>query len=351
MSRPLGVALIGAGHISRKYVQALSQVPAARVMAVASRSRESAAHLAQACGADLAVDFTDLDALLSSSEIDVVCVNSINRLHADHSIRAAQAGKHVIVEKPLCLTLAEADAMLEAAAQAGTSLAYAENLCFAPHYRRARELVASGALGRVLSARQCEKHGGPYSAWFWNVEQAGGGALLDLGCHSIECLRWLLGKPPIVRVSADLATVRHGDRTRLEDDARVTLELDDGTQLQTESSWAADANGESSLEVRGSEGTLIANLLGEGDLRLERHGEEPRRIAIDPAGGDGILEELTHFLACFQQGRAPDETGADGRAVLEILLAAYASAGRGNPVSLPFNPGPIARPVDLWLDP
>ncbi len=348
MSRPLGVALICAGHISRKYAEALSQVPAARVMAVASRSRESAAQLAQACGAGLAVDYTDLDALLSTSEIDVVCVNSINRLHADHTIRAAQAGKHVIVEKPLCMTLVEADAMLEAAAQAGTGLAYAENLCFVPHYRRARELIASGALGRVLSARQCEKHGGPYSAWFWNVEQAGGGALLDLGCHSIECLRWLLGKPRIARVSAQLATVRHGDRTRLEDDARVTLELEDGTPLRTESSWAAQDEGESSLEVEGSEGRLVLNLLA-GELRLERHREASRGIPVESGAGDGITEELTHFLECFQQGRVPDETGADGRAVLEILLAAYASAARGEAVPLPFNPGDITRPVDLWL--
>ncbi len=348
MSRPLGVALIGAGHISRKYVQALSQVPAARVLGVASRSRDSAARLAQACRAELSFVYGELERLLSAPGVDVVCVNSINRLHSEHAIRAARAGKHVIVEKPLCLTLAEADAMLEASAAAGTGLAYAENLCFAPHYRRARELVASGALGRVLSARQCEKHGGPYSAWFWNVEQAGGGALLDLGCHSFECLRWLLGKPRIVRVSAQLATVRHGDRTRLEDDARVTLELEDGTPLRTESSWAAQDDGESSLEVEGSEGRLVLNRLA-GELRLERHDEGSRLIPVESGAGDGITEELTHFLECFRQGRTPDEAGADGRAVLEILLAAYASAARGEPVSLPFNPGDITRPVDLWL--
>jgi len=348
MSCPLGVALIGAGHISRRYAKALAHLPLARVRGVASRSREGAARLAQTCGAELAVDYGELERLLSAPTVDVVCVNSINCLHAEHAIRAARAGKHVIVEKPLCLTLTEADSMLQASAAAGTGLAYAENLCFAPPYRRARELIAEGALGRILSARQCEKHGGPYSSWFWNVEEAGGGALLDLGCHSIECLRWLLGKPRIARVSAQLATVRHGDRTRLEDDARVTLELEDGTPLRTESSWAADANGESSLEVEGSEGRLVLNLLA-GELRLERHDGDSRLIPVESGAGDGITEELTHFLECFQQGRVPDETGADGRAVLEILLAAYASAARGEAVPLPFNPGDITRPVDLWL--
>jgi len=349
MSRPLGLALVGAGHISRKYAKALAQVPGARVVGVASRSRDSAARLAQTCNAELAVDYGELGRLLSAPGVDVVCVNSINRLHSEHAVRAAQAGKHVIVEKPLCLTLAEADAMLEAAAAAGTGLAYAENLCFAPHYRSARELIAEGAIGRILSARQCEKHGGPYSPWFWNAEEAGGGTLLDLGCHSIECLRWLLGKPLITRVSAELATVRHAQKTRLEDDARVTLGLEDGTRLHAECSWAAETAGESSLEVQGSEGRLVLNHLA-GELRLERHAEASRHIPIESGAGDGIAEELTHFLDCFRNGRVPDESGQDGRVVLEILLAAYASAARGEPVPLPFNPGDIARPVDLWLD-
>jgi myo-inositol 2-dehydrogenase/D-chiro-inositol 1-dehydrogenase len=349
MSGVLGVALVGAGYISRVYVEVFPRLLGARLVGVASRSRAAATRLADACGASVAVDYGNLDELLRAASVDVVCVNSINRLHAQHAVGAARAGKHVIVEKPLCLTLAEADAMLEAARDAGTGFAYAENLCFAPHYRRARELIASGAVGDVLSARQCEKHGGPYSPWFWSAEEAGGGALLDLGCHGIECLRWLLDKPRVARVSARLATLRHGDRTQLEDDASVTLELEDGTRLVSESSWAARDGGESTLEVQGSEGTLEVDLLGASDLRLRRRDADWQRIPAGPAGDSGYLQELTHFLDCFRKGLTPDERGEDGRAVLEILLAAYASAGRGAPVSLPFDPGDVARPVDLWL--
>ena len=123
MSCPLGVALIGAGHISRRYAKALAHLPLARVRGVASRTREGAARLAQTCGAELAVDYGELERLLSAPTVDVVCVNSINCLHAEHAIRAARAGKHVIVEKPLCLTLTEADSMLQASAAAGTGLA------------------------------------------------------------------------------------------------------------------------------------------------------------------------------------------------------------------------------------
>ena len=314
-----------------------------------SRRQETAALLARSCGAPLVLTYADLDTALSAPSVDVVCVNSPNHLHAQHAIAAARAGKHVIVEKPLCLSLEEADAVLSAAQSAGVGLAYAENLCFAPLYRQARALLVSGAIGRVLRARHCEKHAGPYSAWFWNVEEAGGGALLDLGCHSVECLCWLLGKPRITRVSAELRRVAHAEKTRLEDDARVILELEDGVQRIAESSWAHAGNSESRLEVRGQAAVLEASLLGETGLRLRRGDGDWERIATERGDSGGYVEELTHFLDCFRAGREPEENGHDGRAVLEILLAAYASAQRGEPVALPFDPGDVARPVDLWL--
>jgi predicted dehydrogenase len=348
MTGEFGVALIGAGQISCKYVEAWDRVPGARVVAVASRSQESASRLADRCGASRAVSFEALPALLSEQTIDLVCVNSTNHLHARHAIAAARAGKHVIVEKPFCLTLDDATAMMEASRAAGKGLAYAENLCFAPQYRRARELVAAGAVGPVLYARQCEKHGGPYSSWFWRAQLAGGGALMDMGCHGIECLRWLLGKPCVARVSARLATLCHGDRTELEDDAVVTLELADGRQMVSESSWALRSGMQSTLEVRGTDGVLELDLLGGKGLRIRGQGEDLGRPGRDRLEDDGYPMQLAHFLDCFRRGIRPQESGEDGYAVLEILLAAYASARRGEPVELPFDAPKVARPVDLW---
>ena len=150
----------------------------------------------------------------------LVCVNSPNRLHAAHALAALAAGKHVVVEKPLCLTLDEADALCAAATRQGVVLGYAENLCFAPLYRRARELVREGAVGRVLWARQVEKHGGPYSPWFFDRAEAGGGALMDMGCHGIEALRFVFDRPAVRAVSARLATTLHADKTDLDDEPR-----------------------------------------------------------------------------------------------------------------------------------
>ncbi len=320
----------------------------AYLVAVASRTRESAERFAREEHARRAYAFDELPALLADPDVHLVCVNSPNRLHAPHALAALAAGKDVVIEKPLCLTLEEADALCEAGARSGRLVGYAENLCFAPHYRRARALLREGAIGRVLWARQCEKHAGPYSPWFWTREDAGGGALLDMGCHSLEVLRWLLGKPRIGRVEARLATLLHGERTRLDDDAQVVLTLEDGTRLVSESSWAVASGMQSTLEVHGSEGSLWLDPVGDTGLRVWRKNGGTAQVAVDPLLENGYVGELAHFLACVQSGEACEETAEDGRAVLELMLAAYASAGQGRAIELPFRPRGVERPVDLW---
>ncbi len=344
----LGVALLGAGEISRTYAEALARISDARLIAVASRTQASADALAASFDVELALEWSDLAALWSRKDVDVVCVNSPNSLHAEHALAALRAGKHVVVEKPLCFTLDEADQMIAAAKQAKRGLAYAENLCFAPHYRRAKELLDLGAIGQVLYARQFEKHGGPYSDWFWHAETAGGGALLDMGCHSIECLRWLMGKPPIRRVTAQIQTRIHGERTDLDDEALVTLELEGGAALVSESSWCVQTGMQSLLEVHGSEGTLQVDLLGSTGLQLNRENQGWHSILPDPLESNGYCAQLEHFFQCFRDDKTPETSGSDGRAVLEIMLAAYRSAREGCAIELPFDPGPFRRPIDLW---
>ncbi|MCP4007325.1 MAG: Gfo/Idh/MocA family oxidoreductase [bacterium] len=348
-----GIALIGAGWISRQYAEALRGIDGARLIAVASRTPESARSLADEFDASLVATFDDLAPIFENPEIDVVCVNSPNHLHASHAIAASQAGKHVIVEKPLCNTFEEADRMAAAARQSGCGVGYAENLVFAPLFRHAKQLLEEGAIGRVLWSRQVEKHGGPYSPWFWRAHEAGGGALADMGCHGIECLRWLLGKPPVRRVHAHLSRLLHRERTALDDDALVRLDFDDGSYAVSESSWAVISGMQSTLEVHGTGGSLYADLLGTAGLespglRLFQPDSGWSEVTKNGVGDCGYVAELDHFLNCFRDGVEPEESLADGRAVLEILFGAYASAGRGSAVELPFDPGSILRPVELW---
>jgi predicted dehydrogenase len=328
----IGVALLGAGWAAARHAAALARIPGARLVGVASRTRAAAEQLARQHGAPLAVEFGALDELLQHPEVQVACVSSPNYLHARHALAAARAGRHALVEKPFCLTLREADALLEAFRASQTLLGYAENLCFAPHYRRARALIASGDLGQVRRARQVERHGGPYSDWFWRRAEAGGGALLDMGSHGVGCLLWLLGAPRVRTVRAELSVLIHREHGDLEDDARVILELCDGTPLVSESSWALRGRAESRLEVVGNRASLELDLLGRTGLRLHRPGSGWTELLADDIESLGYAGQMAHFLDCVSMGRAPELDGAAGRAVLEILLAAYASAGAGGQV-------------------
>lgn len=353
MTPPLRIGLAGAGWISRTYAASLRRVPDAQLTAVWSQTSERAERFADEFGCEMSSDrVEDL-----FPHVDVVCVNSPNYLHAAHAIAAARAGKHVIVEKPLATTIEEAEAIVAACAEAGVGLAYAEELPFVPKFARVRELLASGALGGPVYVTQREAHAGPYSPWFFTRDEAGGGVLMDMACHGIECVRWVLGKPPVRRVTAHLATTRHGDRTELEDHAVVVLAFDDDVTALVEASWALEGGMQSRLEVWGARGYVEADLSqGSGLRAFAKDGGIP--FAASPGWStppadwlweNGYPQELEHFLDCFRRGTTPLESGADGVAVLEILCAAYASAREGRAIELPFRPKGVERAVDLWL--
>ncbi len=338
------LGLLGAGYISQTYMAALDHVPGAEVTAVWSRTRERAEGFAHRFGVERATDV--VEELIEA--VDVVCVNSPNACHAAHAIAAAEAGRHVIVEKPLAVTLEQGRAMIEAAERAGVGLAYAEELAFVPKFRRARDLLAGGELGDPVYVTQREAHAGPYSPWFFTREEAGGGVLMDMACHSVECVRWILGKPEVRAVTARLDRTRHRDRGPLEDHAVVQLEFEGGASATCEASWALLGGMQSNLEIWGSEGTLRVDLLQETGLRQFRDGAWTTP-STDWMLDNGYPQELSHFLECFARGGEPEESGADGLAVLEILYAAYASARQGRTVELPFRPEGLEFAVDLWL--
>lgn len=349
---PQRIGLIGAGWISETYMAALAQLPEARPVAVWSRSARRAQAFARRHGLERATD--DVTALLSA--VDVVCVNSPNACHATHAIQAARAGKHVIVEKPLAVSLEQGEAIVDACRSAGVGLAYAEELAFAPRIVRARDCIRAGALGEVRYVTQREAHAGPYSAWFFTRDEAGGGVLMDLACHSIECVRALLGKPAARRISADLRTFDRA-RSHLEDHAVLQLSFDGGAQALCEASWVLEGGMQSTLEVWGSAGTLRLDLLGETGIRIfSKDGSRELGLSpgwsaapVDAVAEAGYTGELRHFLECFRTGKAPEETGEDGLAVLEILCAGYLAARSERAVALPHRPPPVERAVDLWL--
>lgn len=354
------VALLGAGFIADIHFESYHRfIPEAEVVAVYARNADKAKAFAEKH--NIPAWFDDLDAIINESGCEVVDICLPNFLHATATLKAAAAGKHIIIEKPLAVTLEEADSMIDACKKAGVKLMYAEELCFAPKYERVRKMVNDGGVGSIYMLKQGEKHSGPHSDWFYNKELSGGGVLMDMGCHAIEWFRWMLHNNKAVSVYATMSTVLHKDRTDCEDNSVVIIEFENGVTAIAENSWAKHGGMDDRCEVYGTGGVVYADLfMGNAAVSYSKHGYDYAMEKADTTVGwsftifeevfnQGYPHELKHFIECVQQDKEPLVTGEDGRAVLEIIYAAYASAGLGKKIMLPFH-ATVSKPIDLWLE-
>jgi len=352
------VGLIGSQFVSTIHAEALKMVSGAEIVAVASPTEEHVSAFAEKYS--IPKWFTDYREMLSLKELDVMVLGLPNYLHADATVAAAKAKKHVICEKPLCMNLSEADLMIETCREEGVKLMYAEELCFAPKYVRLKELADEGAFGKIYLVKQSEKHDGPHADWFWDVELSGGGVTMDMGCHAMEFFRWMLGKRKALSVYAEMGTYVHGERTKGDDNSVIIVEFEDGAIGMAEESWAKKGGMDDRAEVYGSEGVAYANLLmGNSILTYSDMGYG---YAVEKAASTkgwsfamyeeiwnyGFPQEMQHFVDCIRNDAEPLETGEDGKAVLEMIFAAYESARTGRKVELPFETE-AARPIDLYL--
>jgi myo-inositol 2-dehydrogenase/D-chiro-inositol 1-dehydrogenase len=351
------IGLVGSQFITTIHAEALRMVQQAEVLAVMSPTEGHARDFASKYG--IAHHFKDLDAMLAMDEIDMVVVGAPNFAHCETTVKAARAGKHVVVEKPLCLNLAEADRMIGACAEAGVKLMYAEELCFTPKYVRLKQLLDDGVLGDPVLFKQSEKHDGPHAAHFWDVDRSGGGVTMDMGCHAIQFFRWLNANNPVKSVYAQMNTSVHASRTRGEDNAIIILEFDNGVVALAEESWTKRGGMDDRAEIHGSEGVAYADLL-HGNA-IPTYTTKGVGYAVEKAGSTigwsfvmyeeiwnyGFPQEFQHFVDCVRHDRQPLVTGADGKAVLEILFAAYESAGSGRKIVLPSSTR-ADKPYDLW---
>jgi len=353
----VGVGLVGSQFVSSIHAESLRRAPRADLVAVASPTREHVEPFANAHR--IPHWFTDYRKMLEMDEVDLVVLGIPNDLHCQVTCDAAAAGKHVVCEKPLCLSLAEADAMIAACRKAKVKLMYAEELCFTPKYVRLKKLVEDGALGRVTLVKQSEKHDGPHAPHFWDVERSGGGVAMDMGCHAFEFFRWMLGKPRVLDFYAQMSTSVHADKTRGDDNAILIANFEGGATTVAEESWTKPGGMDDRAEVYGSQGVAYANLLqGNSILTYSAPGYD---YAVEKGGATkgwtftiyeeawnyGFPQEMAHFVDCVADDLQPLETGEDGRAVLEMIFAAYRSAATGRKVKLPFRTK-AAKPYDLW---
>ncbi|MBN9070289.1 MAG: Gfo/Idh/MocA family oxidoreductase [Rhizobiales bacterium] len=353
------VGIIGSRFEADIHAESFKILPdEAEVVAIASPTPGNAAAMAKRHGIPRV--FTDYREMLKEPDIEMITITAPNRLHAQMTIDIANAGKHVVCEKPLCVTLEEADEMIDVCNRKGVLLNYAEELFFTPKYVKAKEMADQGAFGRVHYVKQAEKHFGPHSDWFWDPQEAGGGAFADLGCHGIAFVWWFLGRPGIKSVYAQMNTQVHGDRTEGDDETHCIIEFDNGAIGIVENSWATRGGMHDTIEVRGSHGLTSADL-HRGNA-LPTYSENGFAYAVEKAPSTkgwtypvfdelynyGFPQEMQHFARAVRGKEAPICTGEVGRVVQEVLYAGYASAALGQKIHLPFRPKGITSPISLW---
>lgn len=361
-SEPVGFAVIGGGWVADVHARAIRANNNARLIAVGDYARDRGR---AGRGRDLAAKYgvesysDDYRRLFDDPRVEAVTVALPNGLHFEVAYTALQAGRHVVIEKPLVYRLDEADRLIALAAEKKLTVGYAEELCYCPKFLRGKQLIEDGVIGDLFFVRQIEQHAGPYSEWFYDPLLAGGGALMDMGCHSIEYLRWIFDKRPVRKVTAQMANYMHKDRGALEDHVVLHLEFEGGKAGLVEAGWALHGGMESIARHQGTRGVLDVDLLGGNGIdlfSLEGVAVENllpgwTRPDFEWLWQNGYPQEMADFAAAIREGRAPIESAADGRAVLELIWAAYESAATGRAIELPFRPDPRWRtPVDPWLE-
>jgi predicted dehydrogenase len=310
------VALIGSGWIQDFHVRGVLAYPGAELVVVANHREESAHALAERHG--ISEVTTDWGSLTGRDDLDAVVVATPNALHAEQSIAFLEVGKHVLVEKPMAVSVAECDAMIDAAAHGGASLMVAHCWRFRSEVIAMRERIASGELGEVVKTRGYGVHEawGP-AGWFVDPELAGGGALVDMGVHAIDTARFVLGGPLPERVCAAVRT-RYGTYD-VDDDAILLVGWSNGTNSVIESGWwhSHKEGMEADTEVYGTKG--YARIFPR---------EEPSED-YDHTSQPMYTEQMREFLGAIEEGRAPRPSGEDGRIVMQVVERAYTSAAGG----------------------
>ncbi len=331
------IAMLGSGFIGRFYAEAiLGQRSKDTVVSIYARKEENAKKFAEDYGCK---HFTsDLEASIAHPDVDMVCIALPNYVHEEAVLLCCKHKKAVMSTKPLGRNAAESLRMLQAVEKAGIFNGYLEDLVYTPKFLKALESVKNGALGKILWAKSRETHPGPHSDWFWDIEKAGGGCMLDLGCHCIQIGRNFIGKdilPVEVMCWAD-TQVKPIDA---EDHAIALIKYENGAIGQVEASWTFRGGMDLRDEVMGTEGTIWINNFLRTGFEMYTSGKGADYVAekaesntgwLFPVGDEvndlGYNHMFTDMFNSYEQKKSPSETFYDGYVVNAIIDAAYKSA-------------------------
>ena len=341
--RKLGFGIIGAGAICPLHIAAIEHCEGARLAGIADVSEERAESVGEA---NQVPWYTDYNRLLADPEVDVVCILTPSGLRGPICIDAARAGKHVIAEKPLEVSLERVDSIINECDRAGVKLAVIFQLRFLPGVQAVAKAVLEGRLGRPVLGdayvkwRRAQDY---YDSATWRGTWAldGGGALMNQGIHYIDLLQWFMG--PILTVSGHISTLVR-QRIEVEDTAVACLTFEGGALGVIEACTSANVGRPARLELRGERGTIV---LEDGNVVFWGIDGEDEFVAPYVDTGSGATDpmaitsvgheaQISDMVDAINEGRPPVVDGREARKAIEIISAIYRSSETGRIVNLPL---------------
>ena len=342
MSKTFGVGIVGAGTIGRVHAAELEGVDGARLVAVAEPHERAGRGLADAHGAEW---HPNLGELVARDDVEVVVLCTPSGLHPDGAVAAARAGKHVITEKPLAITLDGVDRMIGACREAGVTLSVIFQYRFNRDALRMKRALEAGLFGRpvlcnaLVHWHRAQAYYDERDGWRGTWELDGGGALMNQSVHAVDLLQWLLG--PLKSLCAYTERLTHDVET--EDLATAALRFESGALGVVQGTTCADREYPLKVELRGTEGSATfegtrltgwypnrdEEILSEEELALF---PEPVDEPLGPAHG----RQLREIFEALREGREPPIPGEEARKAVEIILGIYRAARSGERVPFPL---------------
>ncbi|MCL6625265.1 Gfo/Idh/MocA family protein [Alicyclobacillus shizuokensis] len=325
------VIVIGAGTMGATHARAYAQMVDVELTGVVDIRPDAAKLLADEVGVRA---YADLHEALANVEADIVDICVPTPYHKELIVRAAELGKHIISEKPLCTNLTDAHECVDVCREAGVRLFVGQVVRFFPEYQTIHRLIQDGAVGAVGTARAYR--GGSYprgwNDWYANPD-ASGSVLVDLMIHDFDFFRWCFGE--VKRVYAK--TIRHTEGVLMEH-AFASLRFETGVIAHVEGTWAVPSGFSTEIEVAGASGLLTHRSEQSAAIRISlretTHDSPAVAVPESPLARTPYHTELAHFIECIRENKEPIVRPEDAIKALEISLAAVESAQTGQVVTL-----------------
>ncbi|MFC8057129.1 MULTISPECIES: Gfo/Idh/MocA family protein [Bacillus cereus group] len=340
----LKVGIIGCGSIAQhRHLPEYEVNPYVQIVAVCDSNKKRAKKIANNYGVNM---YTDYNELINCEELDAVSVCTPNHLHASISIAALQAGIHVLCEKPMATSKADAEMMIRAAEKSGKKLMIGHNQRFVASHQKAKQLIKSGAIGKIYSFRTAFGHSGPENwsvdgkeSWFFKKEEAFLGAMGDLGVHKADLIRYILNEE-ITEVGAFVETSAK-TFSNVDDCAICILKSESGIIGTLAASWSYVSKEDNSTIIYGEKATLRLEDDPTNSLIIQyKNGEvvkyELNKIQSNATVGQSNSHVIEQFVVSILSDKEPLINGVDGMKSLEVILAAIQSSETKKIVTIPL---------------